>query len=152
LFKIPHPRRPPEEASEEARPRPKRTEVNKSVLAIGAIGIAGCVLLSAMMKELASHKAPPRPGWLVALEVEFGEQLVGRLAAHEEDAAGLARMVVHGKAKAGSDRRSLALAIANSAGQLLRHGNALAEVQVTLRDPDGKHPQSALAPRAKPAR
>lgn len=152
LSKIPTPSGCRSGSNRREPPTAETRDVNKSVLAIGVIGIAGCVLLSSMMKELALQKKPPRPTWLVSLEVEFGDQLVGRLAAHEEDDRGLARLVVNGTAKAGGDRAALALAIANSASRLLRDGNSVSEVQVTLRDPDGKDPKSAFAPRARPPR
>lgn len=149
--RFPHPRhRASQQQAERANGR--NTDVNKSVLAISGIGVAGCVLLSVMMKELVAHKPAKRPAWLVALESEYREQLVGPLATHEEDEGGAVRAVVFGAARAGSDRSALALAIANSAARLLRDANALTEVQVTLHDPDGKQPQSALVPRARPPR
>jgi hypothetical protein len=128
--------------------------MSKSLLAIGGIGIAGCVLLSVMMQQIASQTQTKtqRPDWLVMLESEHGEQLVGSLAMHEEDDRGATRIVVSGTAKAGCDRAALARAIANSANRLLRDANAITGVQVTLCDPDGQRSQSELVPHARPPR
>lgn len=126
--------------------------VSKSLLAIAGIGVAGCILLSSMMKQLVQHKqanaeAPP----FAAIERRHQQQLVGALQVHEESVGMTSRLVVRGRVAAGVDKRALATAMAAELWQRRADDAGLFEVEVTLRDADGSQPVTTTSPRPRPA-
>ncbi len=124
--------------------------MTKTPLAIGAIGVAGCVLLSLMMKQLVGEQqsrgeVPVRR----SLEAGFREQIVGRLAVHEEQDGDRVMLVVQGQARADVDRRALADRMVQATWQLLPAQTAIAQVQVRLRDAVGQEPVAAWSARPR---
>ncbi len=110
--------------------------MSKSVLAILAIGGAGMVLLSLMMKQVAElHVEKQRSPFAAAVESRLGAKLVGRVEIEELEEDGRHVRVLHAQVLAGFDKRKLA----NVAGTELwlgsmRAGDAADEVRVALAD------------------
>ena len=110
--------------------------MSKSVLAILAIGGAGMVLLSLMMKQVAElHVEKQRSPFAAAVESRLGAQLVGRVEIEELKEDGRHVRVLHAQVLAGFNKRKLA----NVAGMELwlgsmRAGDAADEVRVALAD------------------
>lgn len=123
--------------------------MTKTPLAIGAIGVAGCVLLSLIMKQLVAEQSRAEAPVRRSLEAGFREQIVGRLAVHEEQDGDRVMLVVQGQARADVDRRALADRMVQAAWQLLPARTAIAQVQVRLRDAVGQQPVAAWSARPR---
>lgn len=119
--------------------------MSKSILTIAGIGIAGCLLLSLMMKELAQHRGRRAPRQPVA--PAFAERLTGPLRVTEEWHGERVRVVVLGRVRPGQDKRALAAAIGSDLWRSVGGDPAVDEVHVTLRDADGGGPEAVFVPR-----
>jgi hypothetical protein len=134
----------PARAAEELR-------VAKAVLTIGAIGVAGCVLLAAMMKDLVHHgMRGAGPSGSAAVASRFAGRLAVPLVLREEHVESRVRLVAHARAKSNGagERRQLAEQLADALWRDAAAGERVHEVEVVVRDPDGKAPITAIAPRA----
>jgi translation elongation factor EF-Tu-like GTPase len=110
--------------------------VSKSVLGILAIGVAGALLLSMMMKQVAElHVERQRSPFAAAVDSRLGAKLVGRVVIDEVEEGDRKIRVLRATVIAGFNKRKLA----DAAGMELwlgsmRAGDPADEVRVVLRD------------------
>ncbi len=127
--------------------------VPKAAFAIAGIGVAGCVLLASMMKQLVQHRRTQQDAPTVAaVAQQFAPRLASPLALREEHDGDRVRLVAHARAAAGEDRARLAGAIAAALSRRAHDDERVGEIEVTLRDANGDAPVSALVRRPAPAR
>ena len=123
--------------------------VNKSILAVAGIGIAGCVLLSILMKQVVALDAEQRQlPFLPALEAKFGPRLGHPIKVREQDQAGIVRLHVSARVRDGIDGAQLAREIgADLWLHAVRAGSKATEAVVALRREDGGELLTLVLPR-----
>jgi hypothetical protein len=114
--------------------------VPKSIYAIAGLGIAGCIMLGLMMKNLVQmqqHRSAS-PQLQQLLEVKFGPQLVTPLQLHEEAANGQVRLVASACVTAGLKKERFAETVASTIWeQLTSSDTKTKEVEVSVSDERG---------------
>lgn len=89
---------------------PKKNGVSKSILAIGALGAAACLILSLSMQHLLEVKQElGRSPLELELEAMFEGRRVGPIKVTQVDAQGLTRCVVRLTVLAGLQKQRIAL-------------------------------------------
>jgi hypothetical protein len=133
-------------------PGAEDSPVSKTVVTIAGIGVAGCVLLAAMMKQLVQHQQAQRDATDAgAVGARFASRLAAPLALREEHEGMRVRLVAHARAAPGEDRQQLADAVAAALWRQCAAGERIAEVEVVVRADDGSA-VTARAPRPAPPR
>lgn len=127
--------------------------MNKSLLAVAGIGIAGCVLLSILMKQVVALDAEQRQlPFLPALEAKFGPRLGHPIKVREQDEAGIVRLHVSARVRDGVDGAQLAREIgADLWLHAVRAGSKATEAVVALRREDGDELLTLVLPRSQAA-
>ncbi|HKB37091.1 MAG TPA: hypothetical protein VKD72_11600 [Gemmataceae bacterium] len=112
----------------------------KSIYAIAGLGIAGCIMLSLMMKNLVhmqQHRSAS-PQLQQQLEAKFGAQLVTPLQLHEEAVNGRVRLVASACVTAGLKKDRFAETVAAAIWQQLSSSDPKTkEVEVVVNDERG---------------
>jgi len=123
--------------------------VSKSPAVIGAIGFAGCVALSLMLREvLEVQTKESRDPLELALESHFSARLAGRARVSERVAEGRLTLVLELRVLAGLQKRRLVMAAGRLAWQH-RSGTEEQphEVEVIVTDDGDGESMSATVPR-----
>jgi hypothetical protein len=127
--------------------------VSKTVLTIAGIGVAGCMLLALMMKQLVQHQqAQQDASGAGGIAARFAGRLAAPLALREEHEGARVRLVAHARAAAGEDRRQLADDIATALWRRFAAAERIDGVDVVVRAADGGGAVTAHAPLPAPSR
>lgn len=114
--------------------------VPKSIYAIAGLGIAGCIMLSLMMKNLVQmqqHRSAS-PQLQQLLEAKFGAQLVTPLQLHEESVNGRVRLMASACVTAALKKDRFAETVASTIWQQLSSADTKTkEVEVVVSDERG---------------
>jgi hypothetical protein len=98
--------------------------VSKSLLVIGGLGLASCVLLSMMMQHLLQVKADRKRSPLVTeLEELFRSQLAGPIETEVQERDGKRTMVVHIKVLGGLQKQRLGMSLGGLVWRRLSNGS-----------------------------
>lgn len=144
---------PPEGISRKAPVAESRTSVTKSLVIMGCVGLAGCVVLSLLMKQAVTLQTERQQvAFLPAVAAKFASQLAAPLRLREERIGGQARLVASARLVAGGDPQRFAEALAAEIWlHVRRAGNPARQIDLQVRVADGA-PLQIVSPRPAPGR
>lgn len=139
--------------SPEAAVAESQASVTKSLVIMGCVGLAGCVMLSLLMKQAVTLQTErTQVPFLPAVAAKFAPQLAAPLRLREERTGGQTRLMASARLWEGGDPQRFAEALAAEIWlHVRRAGNPARQIELQVRVADGA-PLQIVLPRPAPGR